>query len=228
MNLFANNSANNDFSQQDLSYHDLSHCNFSHNLFIETKLNGCNLSYCNLNGANLKNAQLCGAVLTGASLCGAELHNARLNRAKLCQANLSGANLTGSNLRYATLKKVKLSDTIFNDVKVENAIFESCDGLTEDIKRTLKNRGAIFKDSISEVGNIRWYIQYVVVPILVALIGAGIFLKPQNDTCSLSWGQKSILKYLPDAGHNMVKPQTNEDVYLVAILNKLIPKYCSQ
>jgi uncharacterized protein YjbI with pentapeptide repeats len=225
MNFFANNSSNNDFSQQDLSYHDLSNYNLSHNLFIGTKLNGCNLSYSNLNGANLKNTQLCGADLTGASLCGAKLHHAKLNGANLCQANLAGANLTGSDLRYATLKKVKLNDTIFNDVKVENAVFESCDGLTEDIKRTLKNRGAIFKDSISEAGNIRWYIQYVAVPILVALIGAGVFLKPQNDTCSLSWDQKSILKYLPDAGHNMEAPQTNEDVYLVANLNKPVLKY---
>jgi uncharacterized protein YjbI with pentapeptide repeats len=182
MNAMSNSSPNNDFSYQDLSCHDLSNQNFSHYLFIGTKLNGSNLSHCNFNGANLKDSQLCGANLTDASLCGAKLHNAKLNGANLFQANLAGANLTGSDLRCCILKKVKLSNTILNDVKVENAVFEGCDGLTEDMKHHLKTRGAILKNSASKAENIRWYIQYVAVPILVALISAGIFLKPHNIT----------------------------------------------
>ena len=115
-------------------------------------------------------------------MCGAKLHNAKLNGANLFQANLAGANLTGSDLRCSILRKVKLSNTILSDVKVENAVFEGCDGLTEDMKYDLKNRGAILKNSASKAENIRWCVQYVAVPILVALIGAGIFLKPYNKT----------------------------------------------
>ncbi len=69
-------------------------------------------------------------------------------------------------------------------MKVENAVFEGCDGLTEDMKHQLKIRGAILKNSASKAENIRWYVQYVAVPILVALISAGIFLKPHNKTPS--------------------------------------------
>ncbi|WP_392533118.1 hypothetical protein [Nostoc sp. C117] len=78
-----------------------------------------------------------------------------------------------------------MSNTILNDVKVENAVFEGCDGLTEDMKHQLKIRGAILKNSASKAENIRWYVQYVAVPILVAFISGGIFLKPlkpQNIT----------------------------------------------
>lgn len=184
MNYTPNNTSNNDLSYQDCSGCNWRNRNFSHHVFKETKLNGGDLSHCNINGSNLQNAQLCGTNLTNASLCGADLLNARLNGANLYQANLTGANLTGADLRCANLRKANLNKTTFDNTNVEDAVLEGCNGLTDELKRDLKSRGAILICSTSNVEYIKWWVRYVAVPIFVALIGVSFFLKPSQESLS--------------------------------------------
>ncbi|MGD2180240.1 pentapeptide repeat-containing protein [Lusitaniella coriacea] len=167
-----------DFSCQDLSNHDCNRSDLAGALF-----NGSDLSYAKLNGANLQNAQLCGANLTEAKLCGAQLPGAKLNGASLGRANLTGADLTGADLRCANLSYAKLSDANFSNANVQGARFFSSIGLGKDAKLNLKNRGAIFNHS-AYPPDVRWWIQFFIVPISVALLGSGsLFAVNANRQC---------------------------------------------
>ncbi|QDL14559.1 pentapeptide repeat-containing protein [Brasilonema octagenarum UFV-E1] len=115
----------------DLSNADLSRANLSR----------ANLSRANLSDANLSRANLSRADLSDANLIGANLNLADLNLADLSDANLSGANLSDADLSDADLSGADLSGAI-----VMNALFGRSKGLTEDTKRDLKQRGAIFGD----------------------------------------------------------------------------------
>lgn len=154
---------NNDFSYQDCNGCDWRNKNFSHHVFVGTKINGGNLSNCKLNGARFNDAQLCGTNLTNASLCGANLLNANLNGADLHQADL-----TGADLRQADLRNSKLNHTNFSGANVQGAQFKGSIGLTEDIKRDFKARGAIF--DYAPVIDVKWLMQYVIIPLAVALL----------------------------------------------------------
>ncbi|MFB2838078.1 pentapeptide repeat-containing protein [Floridanema evergladense] len=160
------------FSQQDLSGYDLSHNDLSFSNMVLCKLNGSNLTMAKLNGANLQQAQLYGANLNAAQLCGAQLLDVKLNGASLRRADLNGADLTGADLRRADLRKANLSNTNFSGANVQDAQFGGSTGLTDDVKRDLKNQGGIFKnDTSQEVTDLQWWLQYVVIPLLIACIG---------------------------------------------------------
>jgi hypothetical protein len=161
------------FCHEDLSGRNLSNRDLRNFKFIGTQLNGCDMSYAKLNGAKLPDARLCGANLTGAKLCGAQLPDANLNGADLRRADLNGA-----YLQRADLRNTKLSDTNLSGANVQGTKFGGSIGLTEDMKRDLRNRGAIFKDSA--VGDnsplkadIKWWMQFVFVPLIGILIGSG-------------------------------------------------------
>jgi uncharacterized protein YjbI with pentapeptide repeats len=109
-------------------------------------LSEANLSEAYLSEANLRGANLRGANLRGANLRGANLRGANLRDASLRGASLRGVNLSTADLKYADLKYADLSDAI-----VVNALFGGNEGLTEDMKRDLKQRGAIFGDYRSPV-----------------------------------------------------------------------------
>ena len=111
-------------------------------LSVDTNLSDTNLSDTNLSSANLFGANLSSANLSSANLFGANLSSANLSSANLFGANLSSANLFGANLFGANLFGANLSDA-----KVENARFGNNPGITEDAKRELKQRGAVFEDS---------------------------------------------------------------------------------
>lgn len=135
---------------------------------IGPQLNGSNLSRSKLKGAKLPDAQLCGADLTEAKLCGAQLPD----------ANLQGADLRRSDLNGADLRRADLTNAKLSGANVQGTNFEGCIGLTDDTKRNLKKRGAIFKDSVAEGNfiaeeNNRWLVRYVIVPLIVAFIGSG-------------------------------------------------------
>ncbi|HCF28561.1 MAG TPA: hypothetical protein DEV81_15475, partial [Cyanobacteria bacterium UBA11049] len=80
-----------------------------------------------------------------ANLSGANLLGANLRRANLLGANLRYANLSGADLRGANLIRANLSDA-----NVKNTEFGWNDGLSEEMKLDLKQRGAIFQDSPGE------------------------------------------------------------------------------
>ncbi|QLE42251.1 pentapeptide repeat-containing protein [Nostoc sp. C052] len=114
-------------------------------------LNGRDLSFANLSFANLSFANLIRANLSSANLIRANLSSANLSSANLIRANLSsailrGANLGGANLSDANLSGAKLNGANLDDSIVMNALFGSSKGLTEDMKRDLEKRGAIFGD----------------------------------------------------------------------------------
>ncbi len=105
-------------------------------ILIEAYLRGADLRGADLRGADLRGAILRGADLKGADLRGADLRGAYLIEANLIQAKLMEANLEGANV----------SDAILENAIVVNALFGRSVGLTEDMKRHLEQRGAIFGD----------------------------------------------------------------------------------
>jgi uncharacterized protein YjbI with pentapeptide repeats len=136
-----------DLSGADLSGADLSLANLSGTDLIVANLSGANLSSANLSSANLMLANLSGADLRDANLSGANLMLANLSDANLSGANLSGANLSDANLSGADLSGADLSFAKLSGIQVENTRFSDNLGITEEIKKDLINRGAIFEDS---------------------------------------------------------------------------------
>ncbi|MBW4627680.1 MAG: pentapeptide repeat-containing protein [Brasilonema octagenarum HA4186-MV1] len=108
-------------------------------------LSAADLSFVDLRAANLRFANLSAADLRAANLSAADLSFADLSGADLSGADLSGADLSGANLSGANLSDADLSDAI-----VVDAFFGGTKSLTEDNKRDLKQRGAIFGDEQRE------------------------------------------------------------------------------
>ncbi|GAB1542192.1 hypothetical protein NUACC21_48660 [Scytonema sp. NUACC21] len=123
-------------SDADLRYADLSGVNLSYVDLSDADLSDADLSY-----ADLRDADLSYANLSSASLINADLINADLRRADLSGAYLINADLSNSNLSNANLRGANLSGAI-----VKNALFGRVEGLTEDMKYNLEQRGAIFDD----------------------------------------------------------------------------------
>lgn len=97
-------------------------------VLTDADLSEANLSYAKLNGADLS-----GAYLENANLSYADLHNASLALGNAIAANFTGANLVGANL----------SNTNFSSSIVSQAIFGENPGLSEQVKQSLIERGAI-------------------------------------------------------------------------------------
>ncbi len=98
-------------------------------------------------GQDLSGANLTATNLSGADLSGANLTAANLNGANLCSADLSGTNLTAANLTAAEFRLANLSNANLINTSVENARFGYNQGISEELKRDLIRRGAIFEDT---------------------------------------------------------------------------------
>lgn len=114
-------------------------------------LTGANLTMANLRGANLTDTDLSEvllsyAKLSGADLSGAYLGSANLNKANLNRASLALANLSGADLEGASLKEANLTNTNLSGAKLTGAQFGNNPGISEELKRNLTQRGAIFED----------------------------------------------------------------------------------
>jgi uncharacterized protein YjbI with pentapeptide repeats len=118
----------------DLSEANLSKANLSKADLIRASLRGANLSKADLIGADLSEANLIGAFLIGADLTEANLSKADLTGANLSKANLTGANLTGAELIYVTVQNTRFGNNL---------------GISDDMKKELEGKGAIFRDSPS-------------------------------------------------------------------------------
>ncbi|MCC3531410.1 MAG: pentapeptide repeat-containing protein [Microcoleus sp. PH2017_22_RUC_O_B] len=152
---------------RDLSGVDLSDADLSGACLTYANLSGANLSGADLSGAKLRTAKLRSADLSGADLSGAKLRSADLSGANLSLANLSLANLRSADLRSADLRSADLSfadlrsadlsgaDLSFanlsgadlSSIQVEKTRFRHNLGITEELKKDLIKRGAIFEDS---------------------------------------------------------------------------------
>jgi uncharacterized protein YjbI with pentapeptide repeats len=65
----------------------------------------------------------------------------------LSEANLSNANLIGADLSKANIIDTNLSGAKLDGAIVESAHFASNQGISEELKQDLIDRGAIFEDS---------------------------------------------------------------------------------
>jgi uncharacterized protein YjbI with pentapeptide repeats/DNA-binding Xre family transcriptional regulator len=108
---------------------------------IEATFLKANLSGADLRGTDFSGAELCRANLSRANLCGAELCRANLSGANLSGADLSGANLSEANFSRANLSRIELCGA-----NIELARFGFNKGISEEMKRDLISRGAIFED----------------------------------------------------------------------------------
>jgi uncharacterized protein YjbI with pentapeptide repeats len=107
---------------------DLSRSNFRGAVLTDADLSEANLNHAKLNGADLS-----GVYLENADLSYADLHNASLALGNAIAANFTGANLVGANL----------SKTNFSGAIVLQAKFGENPGLADEVKQSLKERGAI-------------------------------------------------------------------------------------
>jgi hypothetical protein len=123
--------------------------------FLAVNLNSIELSSANLYRANFRGADLTDvdfneanlsyARLSGADLSGAYLGNANLSYSDLHCASLALANLIGADLTGANLQEVNLSNANLSGATVSQAKFRNNPGLTEEVRLSLKERGAIIE-----------------------------------------------------------------------------------
>jgi uncharacterized protein YjbI with pentapeptide repeats len=140
------------FAGKDLAGQNLSEKPFGNFNLRGTMFNGAILCRVNFNGANLSNAQLRGADLTG--------------------AELRGANLTGADLEGANLRGVDFSGATLTKVIVKGAELSANIGLSKELLAEWKKQGAKCEGYFEQPQS-RWWLQFVLIPILVALIGSG-------------------------------------------------------
>ncbi|MDF5724067.1 MAG: pentapeptide repeat-containing protein [Rhizonema sp. PD37] len=154
------NLSNANLSHADLTNANFSNANLSHAWLVDADLSRVNLGGVYLWNANLSGAKLLETDLSSAYMSSTQLRNANLSNAILEDANLSGAklkgtnlsnaNLGGANLNFANLINTNLTNTNLKGTKVENARLGWNQGLSEDVKLELKQRGAIFEDEPSD------------------------------------------------------------------------------
>jgi|GEM_PF-1916014 len=108
-----------------------------------------NVALQNLNGLGVNLGDyLQSGFLQGADLVGIQLARANLSGANLSDTNLSGANFSDANLSNADFSDANLNGVNFSGTKVNNARFRGSVGISEDMKRNLIQRGAIFEDTL--------------------------------------------------------------------------------
>ena len=111
---------------------------------IEANLMGSDLTKSVLMGTNLSSANLSGVNLSKANLSGCNLSYTDLSWANLSYANLSNCNLNNAILQRSCLNKTKLTNVDFYDANVINARFADNQGINDELKNTLIQRGAFF------------------------------------------------------------------------------------
>lgn len=141
-----------DLSGADLSSADLSGANLS--VLLSNRLNrllsdlsGTDLREANLREAARRRALVRRALVRDALLSGANLSGANMRDANMRDANMRGANMSGAKLSGAELSGADLSGANLSGIQVEKTRFRDNLGITEELKKDLINRGAIFEDS---------------------------------------------------------------------------------
>jgi uncharacterized protein YjbI with pentapeptide repeats len=163
-----------DWTGKNIQGENLARGKFNNYNFSCSLLNGADLSNSDFKGANFQKAEMRGVNLTNAQLYGADLSFADLSGADLRRADLRGATLSGANLSGTKLSEIDLSGA-----KVRKAILSRSTGLEPEDINDLKQRGAIFESTLNPNNSAnderkKWWIQFVVTPLLIALIGAGV------------------------------------------------------
>jgi uncharacterized protein YjbI with pentapeptide repeats len=162
-----------DWTEKNIQGENLVGGEFNKYIFSRAILNGADLSNSTFKGADFQKAEMRGVILTNALLYGANLSYADLSGADLRCSDLRGAILFGANLSSTKLGKVNL-----NGADVREAILTQSKGLEIDVINDLKQRGAIFENTLnlhnsSNNERKKWWLQFIVIPVVIALIGAG-------------------------------------------------------
>jgi uncharacterized protein YjbI with pentapeptide repeats len=79
---------------------------------------------------------------SGLDLRETNFEGARLARGILDSSDLSNANLANTDLTNASLRQANLSGTIFHNAVVNGANFSGVKGLSAEVKKYLKSKGA--------------------------------------------------------------------------------------
>ncbi len=190
-----------EYSKQDLTNSNFSNRDFSRCNFMATKLNGCTCEHTHFDAANLEDAQLYGASLTNATFCGTNLIHAQLVGADLTKADLSGANLEGADIRRCIFKQANLSNANLRDTNVKGSQFINCQGLTQDMRRDLRNKGASVSDFSLGTQDSSWwfrFLHYILIPLISVAVGSGGILGILNN---------STLDCLQPQSANIVEPE---------------------
>ncbi|MDJ0729311.1 MAG: pentapeptide repeat-containing protein [Crocosphaera sp.] len=137
-----------------LSGVNLNKSNLSDSYLIKISLVGADLIEANLMGADLTQSVLMGTNLSHANLSGVNLSEANLSDCNLSYTNLSWANLNCANLsncnlhkailKRSHLHKANLTEVNFNDADVIKAKFADNQGISDEQKNNLIQRGAFF------------------------------------------------------------------------------------
>jgi len=93
---------------------------------------------------NLKGAELSGLVLDGVNFIRGDLSEANLRGSRLVDADMIFANFTGADLRNADLWGATLNETVWSGALVDQCHFGTGIGLTNEQRRDLEVRGALF------------------------------------------------------------------------------------
>lgn len=93
---------------------------------------------------NLKGAELSGLILDGANFIRGDLSGANLSSSSLVNADLIFANFTKADLKNANLQGATLNETVWLNTLVDQCNLGTGIGLTNEQRRDLKIRGAVF------------------------------------------------------------------------------------
>jgi uncharacterized protein YjbI with pentapeptide repeats len=113
----------------------------------EASMNGASMIKASMNGASMIKANLIEVKLIEVNLIGVNLSKANLSKADLYGANLMGANLMGANLSEANLIAANLSKANLSEANLLSTRFGDNLGISDGMKKELKDKGAIFRDS---------------------------------------------------------------------------------
>jgi uncharacterized protein YjbI with pentapeptide repeats len=92
--------------------------------------------------ADLRNVYLSCMDFSNLDLRGANFEGCKLAQAIMDGADLSAANFSSADLTNTSLKNTNLSGALFKDAIVGGADFSVAEGLSSDVKKYLKSKGA--------------------------------------------------------------------------------------
>jgi hypothetical protein len=127
-----------DFTGANLLAAELSGISLGSANLYQVNLRGANLTDADLSEVNAHHASFKGADLSGALLANADLSYADFYRSSLALSNLIAANLDGANL-----VEVNITQANFSGAKVKGAKFADNVGMTEELRQSLLDRGAV-------------------------------------------------------------------------------------
>ena len=93
-------------------------------------------------GSDLRNLYFSCMDFAGMDLRHTNFEGARINHGILDRSDLSNANFANTDLKNASFQQANLTGTVFRNAIVSGANFSKVKGLTTEVKKYLKSKGA--------------------------------------------------------------------------------------